>query len=100
VIDQPVVSEAVQISGETRGDRIARARAHDVRPDILEQVFGRRGVAALAHEIAIERRFVPPVELVESGGVAIAIGDHQVFVAKRLVPWRHGVAVCASTVQR
>ena len=86
VIDEPVVGETIEIGGKARGHGITGTRPYEIHPHILEELLGRRGVAALAQEIAIQRALVPAIELVKRGRIAVAIGEHQIFVARRFVP--------------
>ena len=90
VIDQAVVRERVQPGRELRGRHIARADANRIHPHILEQLVGDAGVAAVAQQIAIDAALVPRVQRVERGGVARAVGEHQLLVARRPVRAGHG----------
>jgi hypothetical protein len=94
MVDETIVGKVVQIRRKPRRDSIIAPCTDDVRPDILKKLFRGCGVATLPQEIAIERTFVSTVELVECADIAFAIGEHQLLVARSVVPGHHGLAVC------
>ena len=65
VVDEPVVRERVEPRRELRGRRVGRAHADHVHPDVLEQLVGGAGVAAVAQQVAVHAALVPRIERVE-----------------------------------
>jgi hypothetical protein len=88
VVDEAVVGDAEQPGGELRRDLVAPPGVHHLQPDVLEQLVGLGGIAALAQQIAVEPAAPAPVERLEGAGVAVAVGQHQRLVAHPLVHTR------------
>ena len=89
VIDQAIVGDAEQPGRKLRRHLVMPARANDPHPDVLVDLVGDRRRASLVQQIAIEPAAPPLVQQVERGRVAVAIGEHQRFIAARIGRFLH-----------
>jgi hypothetical protein len=59
---------------------IACPSGNQSRPDLLEEIRGRAGIANVAQQIAVQRTFVPGIQRDERTRIAVAVAQHQVHI--------------------
>ena len=85
VVDQAVVGDAVEPGGKLRQRLVVGAGVDDFQPDVLIELLGQARIAALVGQVAVEFVAVTGVERLECRRIAVAIGEHQAFVAEVVV---------------
>jgi len=76
------VGDRVYPGGEFRARLIAPAGIDDAHPEVLEQFLGRGRIADLSQQEPVQGKAMAPVELLEGAGIAPAVAQHQVLVAR------------------
>jgi hypothetical protein len=81
VVDYAIMCQAEQIGAEPCADFVTGARANEIGPHILEQLLRIIGITTLPQQIAIHAHTMSPIDNLESRKVAIAVGQHECFIA-------------------
>jgi hypothetical protein len=85
VVDQAMVGDAVEPGREAGQRLIVGAGGDDAQPDVLVKLLGNACVAALVREVAVKASAVAPEQRLERCGITIAVGEHEAFVARRII---------------